>query len=117
MRHGAFCKHFGSRSVTADVNQVVFFSEGSTYRVSHPADCGDRGTVFAPSPRVLEDIIREFDPSVDDRPKRSFQFVTGPCDSGAFWRHRELVQRLGLEGQPLEPIWVDAMALSSSPRA
>jgi AraC family transcriptional regulator len=40
MRHGAFCKHFGRRSVTADVNQSVFFSQGSTYRVSHPADCG-----------------------------------------------------------------------------
>ena len=48
MRHGAFCKHFGRRSVTADVNQAVFFSKGSTYRVSHPADCGDRGTVFDP---------------------------------------------------------------------
>ena len=41
-----------------------------------------------------------------------FPFVTGPCDSGAFWRHRELVQRLETGGaQPLEPIWVDAMAL------
>ena len=56
MRHGAFCKHFGRRSVTADANQAVFFSGGSTYRVSHPADCGDRGTVFVPSPRVLNDI-------------------------------------------------------------
>jgi hypothetical protein len=64
MRHGAFCKHFGRRSVTADVNQAVFFSRGSTYRISHPADCGDRGTVFVPSPRVLNDIIREVDPSV-----------------------------------------------------
>ena len=51
LRHGAFCKHFGRRSMTADVNQAVFFSKGSTYRVSHPADCGDRGTVFVPSPR------------------------------------------------------------------
>src|SRR5262249_52478884 len=41
LRRGAFCKHFGRRSVTADVNQAVFFSEGSTYRVSHPAACGD----------------------------------------------------------------------------
>ncbi len=91
MRHGAFCKHFGRRSVTVDVNQAVFFSKGSTYRVSHPADCGDRGTVFVASPRVLNDIIRELDPSIDDRPERPFPFVTGPCGAGVFWRHHELV--------------------------
>jgi AraC-like DNA-binding protein len=112
MRHGAFAKHFGRRSVTADVNQTVFFAKGSTYRVSHPADCGDRGTVFVPSPRVLNDIIRELDPDIDDRPERPFPFVTGPCESVVFWRHREFVQRLeAAEADPLEPLWADATAL------
>ena len=112
MRHGAFCKHFGRRSVTADVNQAVFFSKGSTYRVSHPADCGDRGTSFVASSRVLCDIIRELDPAVVDRPERPFPFVTGPCESAVFWRHRELVQRLeAAEAYPLEPLWADVTAL------
>jgi len=112
MRLGAFCKHFGPRSVTADVNQAVFFSKGSTYRVSHPADCGDRGTVFFPSPRVLNDIIRELDPSIDDRPERPFPFATGPCDSGVFWRHHQLVKRLeAAASDPLERLWVDETAL------
>ncbi|MEP7343097.1 MAG: AraC family transcriptional regulator [Acidobacteriota bacterium] len=112
MRHGAFCKHFGRRSVTADVNQAVFFSKGSSYRVSHPADCGDRGTIFVPSPRVLGDIVRELDPAVDDHPERPFSFVTGPCASGAFLRHRELVQRLeAAEFESLEPLWADVTAL------
>src|SRR5215471_17816057 len=74
MRHGAFSKHFGRRSVTADVNQAVFFSAGSTYRVSHPGECGDRGTTFSISPRVLADILRELDPSGDDHPDRPFPF-------------------------------------------
>ena len=112
MRHGAFCKHFGRRTVTADVNQAVFFSHESTYRVSHPADCGDRGTTFFVSPRVLNDIVRELDPAVDDRPHRPFPFVTGPCDTNAFWRHRDFVQRLeAAETRPLEPIWADVTAL------
>jgi len=112
MRHGAFCKHFGRRTTTADVNQAVFFSKESTYRVSHPADCGDRGTVFVVAPRVLNDIVRELDPAVDDRPDRPFPFVTGPCDTSAYWRHRELVQRLeAAANQPLEPIWADVTAL------
>jgi AraC-like DNA-binding protein len=112
MRHGAFCKHFGRRRTTADVNQAVFFSQGSTYRVSHPADCGDRGTVFVIAPRLLTDIVRELDPGVEDRPDRPFPFVTGPCDTRVYWRHRELVQRLETaSSQPLEPIWADVTAL------
>ena len=112
MRHGAFSRHFGRRTVTADVNQAVFFSRDSTYRVSHPSDCGDRGTVFTVSPRVLNDIVRELDPSIDEHPDQPFRFVTGPCDSSVFWRHRELVQRLeSAEMNPLEPLWADVTAL------
>ena len=112
MRHGAFSRHFGRRTVTADVNQAVFFSRDSTYRVSHPSDCGDRGTVFTVSPRVLNDIVRELDPSVDEHSDQPFRFVTGPCDSSVFWRHRELVQRLeSVETNPLEPLWADVTAL------
>jgi AraC-like DNA-binding protein len=112
MRHGAFCKHFGRRSTTADANQAVFFSKGSTYRVSHPADCGDRGTIFVVSPRVLNDIVRELDPAIDDRPERPFPFVTGPCDTQVYLRHRELVMRLeAADREPLEPIWSDVTAL------
>jgi AraC-like DNA-binding protein len=58
------------------------------------------------------DIIREFDPSIDDRPECPFPFVTCPCDSGVFWRHRELVQRLeAADSDPLEPLWAEATAL------
>ena len=111
MRHGAFSKHFGKRSVTADVNQAVFFSKESTYCVSHPGDRGDRGTVFVLSPRVLHEIVRELDPA-DERREKPFPFVTGPCDPAVFWRHRELVQRLeSIESHPLEPMWADVTVL------
>jgi AraC family transcriptional regulator len=112
MRSGAFCKHFGRRAVTADVNQAVFFSKDSTYRVSHPADCGDRGTLFEAAPSVLADVVREIDPSFDERPGRPFPFVTGPCVKAVFLRHRELVMRLETAGaKPLEPLWADETAL------
>lgn len=112
MRHGAFCKHFGHRSVTADVNQVVFFSKDSTYRISHPADCGDRGTVFDLSPAVLNEIIRELDPSIDDHPEQPFPFVTGPCDSSLFWRYHEFAQRLDTsQVDSLEPLWTEVSAI------
>jgi AraC family transcriptional regulator len=112
MRSGAFCKHFGRRAATADVNQVAFFSKGSTYRVSHPADCGDRGTTLAPAPSVLRDILVEIDPSRAERPDHPFPFVTGPCSKDVFLRHRELVNRLeALPAEPLEPLWADETAL------
>lgn len=58
MRHRVFCRHFGRRSVTADLNQVAFFARGSVNRVSHPADCGDYGSVFRVSEHVLSDIVQ-----------------------------------------------------------
>src|SRR5262245_45220162 len=109
MRRGAFCKHLGRRSVTADVNQAAVFSRGSVYRVSHPADRGDCGTVFVPAPGTLNDIIREYDPTIDDRPEQPFPFLTGPCDAGVFWRHCEFVRRL--EEGDKEPLWADVTAL------
>lgn len=108
MRQGAFRKHFGKRSVVADVNQAVFFSKGSTPRVSHPADCGDRGTVFVVRPETLHEIVREFDPSVDERPERPFPFTVAPCDPATFVRHRNFVRRLG---SAADPLWADTEAL------
>jgi AraC family transcriptional regulator len=112
-RHGVFCKHFHGRQVTADLNHAIFFSRGAVVQVSHPADCGDRGTVFIVAPRVLNDIIRELDPSVDERPGNPFPFVTGPLRRERFlaasrpWcngsRPRKTV--------PLEPLWADVTAL------
>lgn len=111
MRHGAFCKHIEGEAATANVNQAAFFAKRSTYRVSHPTDCGDRGTVFEIGPRVLREIMRELDPEVDARPDHQlFPFYSGPCASDVFWRHRELVQKLE-SGQPLEHLWADVTAL------
>ena len=90
----------------------MFFSKDSVYRVSHPTDCGDRGTTFTLAPRILNDIVRELDPTVDEHPDQPFAFVTGPCDTSLFWRHRELVQRLErAEEEPIEHLWADTTAL------
>lgn len=108
MRQGAFRKHLGKRSVVADVNQAVFFSKGSTPRVSHPADSGDRGTVFLVRPETLHEIVRGLDPSVDDRPDRPFPFAAGPCAPETFVRHRNLVRGLR---SAADPLWADTEAL------
>jgi AraC family transcriptional regulator len=112
MRYGAFSKHLGKRRVTADVNQAVFFGKNSVYRISHPTDCGDRGTSFLVAPSILNDIVRELDPTIDEHPDQPFAFVTSPCEAQLFWRYRELVQRLeGAAKEPLEHLWADVTAL------
>lgn len=112
VRRGAFSRHFGRRTATADVNQAAFFSRGSTYRVSHSADCGDRGTIFQVSPRVLRDFVRELDPAAADAEAPSLPFATGPCETGVFWRHRELILRLERADEaPPDPLWADVTSL------
>lgn len=112
MRNGVFCKHVGKQVVTSDVSQVTFFSKGSTYRVSHPADCGDRGTIFSVSADILRGMIVELDPSIDDHPERPFPFLAGPCDSKTFRKHRELVAVLeSSHSHSADPLWVDEKAL------
>lgn len=112
LRHGAFCQHFGRRSVTATANQSIFFSQGSTYQVSHPSEHGDRGTTFTLSARILNDILRELDPGIDEHHEQPFPFVTGPCDNSLFLRHRQLVMRLERTVvDSLEPLWADVIGI------
>ncbi len=112
LRHGAFSKHLGRFTATADVNQAMFFSKDTVYQVSHPVDHGDRGTSFNVAPAILTDIVRELDPSIDEHPDRPFPFLTGPCDRGIFWRHRDFVRRLeAADREPLEPLWADVSGL------
>lgn len=57
-------------------------------------------------------MARQFDPSVEDRPDRPFSFVTGPCDTALFCRHRELVRRLeDAPGAPRDSLSIDETAL------
>ena len=86
MRHGAFCRHVEHRSSLVDVNHVAFFSRASISRVSHPGACGDRGTELRVAPRVLLDIVRELEPSVDDHPDTPFPFLAGPCETFESYR-------------------------------
>lgn len=112
VRHGAFSKHFGKVQATADVNQAMFFTKNTVYKVSHPVDHGDRGTSFIAAPGILTDIVRELDPSVDEHPEAPFPFLTGPCGPGVFWRHRDFVRRLeAADERPLEPLWADVTGL------
>ena len=112
LRRGVFRKHLGREAVTANTNQAVFFTKGSSYKVSHPVDHGNRGTIFSLAPEVLLDIVRELNPAYSDRPQNPFPFAIGPCETTVFWRHRQLVRRLAASNsRERDPIWVDEAAM------
>ena len=113
LRHGVYQKHVGRESVTLDTNQAAFFTKEREYRVSHPADCGDRGTVFTPSPEALGDILGEIEPAYAERQHRPFPFLNGPCDPQTFWTHRQIVRQLeSLNGLPADPLWLEESSLA-----
>lgn len=112
LRRGVFRKHVGRHAVTANTNHAVFFTRGSSYRVSHPVDCGNRGTIFSLAPEVLLEIIGEFSPACLDHPENPFPFAIGPCETAVAWRHQLFVRRLQTaRSRQLDPIWVDETAM------
>ena len=61
---------------------------------------------------ILTDIVRELDPTIDERPDAPFQFSSGPIDTQLFLRHRDFVRRLEIaKTDPLEPLWADVTGL------
>jgi AraC family transcriptional regulator len=112
LRRGAFVRHRGRAASTIDVNQVAFFSGTDTYRVSHPADRGDCGTVLVPSPRLLAELLAHTGSGED--PANPFPFSSGPCPSGVFWRHHILVRRLAAGAADSLEMEVTAAELAAS---
>jgi len=93
MRHGAFCKHFGRRIVTADLNQAVFFSKDRPIASSIPPTAVIAAPFSPPRRACSTTHPRTRSLQEQTTPERPFPSSPGPCDAGVFWRHRQLVQR------------------------
>lgn len=56
-RRGVFLLHHQGRPVVGDPNTALLFGMGDIYQISHPADGGDRCTVFVFPPELVEDAF------------------------------------------------------------
>ena len=71
-RVGVFVRHPATRArahvlpIVADATHAVLLNAGEPYRVSHPADGGDRSTVIAVSPDVAREVAMAHDPGARD---------------------------------------------------
>jgi AraC-like DNA-binding protein len=55
---GAYVRHLGSNDAVAEANQVLFFNQGESYRVSHPVKGGDACLSLT----IAEPLLRELAP-------------------------------------------------------
>jgi AraC family transcriptional regulator len=56
---GVFVRHVGRDQAVAEANQVLFFSNGQSYRVSHPVPGGDASLGLV----ISDPVLRELAPS------------------------------------------------------
>ena len=101
------------QTLTADSGQVIFHTRGAPYRVSHPSDCGDSGTVLSLAPDLLHDMTREWYPAIDEHPAQPFPQLAMRCSSAHYLQHRALVQALETgTADADDPLWVETAALA-----
>lgn len=104
VRRGVFAYHPGSRRYQADPGTALFHCPRHGYRISHPADGGDRCTTIACAPGIEEEVFGRH--ALEGR---RVEFAVAPR---AQWAHlrlcRELAQpardRIDAEERTLELI-------------
>jgi AraC-like DNA-binding protein len=72
-RAGAYQRRDMHGTFLADPTQVLFFNRGEPYKTSHPVQGGDVSTVFALHPSILIEMVRVYDPDIEDDPQRVFR--------------------------------------------
>jgi AraC-like DNA-binding protein len=72
-RAGAYQRRDAHGTFLADPNQVLFYNKDEPYDISHPVQGGDVSTVFLFAPSLLIEMIRAYNPSVENQPRRLFQ--------------------------------------------
>jgi len=54
---GVYVRHLGSDDAVAEANQVLFFNQGESCRVSHPVEGGDASLVLELGEPVLRELV------------------------------------------------------------
>jgi len=98
-------RHEHERPFVANPNVVTFYNRGQEYRRAPVSAEGDRCDWFAVDPEIARDVVRAFEPAVDDRPERPFRLTRGHSDHATYLAQRELfdaVERGAMDGLEVE---------------
>jgi len=72
-RAGAYQRRDAHGTFLADPNHILFYNMGEPYDISHPVGGGDSSTVFIFAPALLTEMVRAYNPDVENKPHRLFQ--------------------------------------------
>jgi AraC-like DNA-binding protein len=109
-RQGMFEREMcGERSV-ADLNHVLFFNAHESYRIAHPAGCGDDCTVFVYDTATLREAIHATDPAHAEAAAPPFRFAHALSDAPTFLA-QEALRGAALAPQA-DPLAIEEAALA-----
>lgn len=72
-RAGAYQRRDTHGTFLADPNHILFYNMGEPYDITHLIQGGDSSTVFLLAPSLLTEMIRAYNPDVENHPHRLFQ--------------------------------------------
>jgi AraC family transcriptional regulator len=109
-RQGMFERETRGERAVADLNQVLFFNAHESYRIAHPAGCGDDCTVFVYDAAALREAIFASDPGHAETAAPPFRFAHALSDVATFMT-QEALRAEALAPHP-DPLAIDEAALA-----
>ncbi len=109
-RAGAFLRTRGRQRTLADPTQVVFFTEGQSYRFAHPLPGGDDCTSLRVPSATLLEVARAHARRPPEDPAAPFAVPQAPATARASLLHHALVT--GLRRRTLSPLAAHELAIA-----
>ena len=83
-------QHEHEHAFVANPNLVTFYNQGQSYLRNAIGKEGDRCDWFGVTADIARDVIRSYDPAIDDRPERPFRFTRGLAPAPIYLLQRGL---------------------------
>ena len=103
--------HEGHAPVIADPNVVMFYNKGQPYQRGKVSEQGDLCDWFDFDFTAVIDVIREYDPAVEERWLTPFQFTHTPSVSAIYLQQRRLIHYLHQTTCP-DPLLVEEVTFA-----
>lgn len=92
-RSSVTIEHEHARPIVTNANVVTIYNRGQRYRRGAISACGDRCDWFGVEEGLARDVVRRFDPGVDER-AGPFALTHGRSDAALYLRQRRLFERV-----------------------
>lgn len=87
-------QHEHEPAFVANPNVVTFYNQGQAYLRNAVSIEGDRCDWFGVAIDVVQDVVGAFDPGLDARPDRPFNFTRGWADASTYLAQRRLFEQV-----------------------